>query len=171
MPMKPAHKSRTTKQAALAALLVACTLTLNLHSASAAFGSAHASAVGGIAGWVLEKQALFYRALAGMIRSAKADGFGLWGLMGLSFVYGIFHAAGPGHGKAVISSYLVANGETWRRGVALSFASALIQALVAVALVGIAAVLLNATAATMRSAVNVIETASYGLIILIGLRL
>jgi nickel/cobalt transporter (NicO) family protein len=39
----------------------------------------------------------------------------------------------------------------------LSFASALMQALVAVALVGVAAVLLNATAATMRNAVNVIE--------------
>ena len=63
------------------------------------------------------------------------------------FVYGIFHAAGPGHGKAVISSYLVANEETWRRGIVLSFASALLQAFVAVAIVGIAAVLLNATAA------------------------
>ena len=53
--------------------------------------------------------------------------------MGLSFAYGIFHAAGPGHGKAVISSYLVANEETWKRGIVLSFASALVQALVAVA--------------------------------------
>ena len=60
-----------------------------------------------------------------------------------SFLYGIFHAAGPGHGKAVISSYLVANEETWRRGVVLSFASALLQAFVAVAIVGIAAVLLQ----------------------------
>ena len=57
----------------------------------------------------------------------------------MSFLYGIFHAAGPGHGKAVISSYMVANEETWRRGVVLSFASALLQALVAVVLVGIAA--------------------------------
>ena len=36
---------------------------------------------------------LFYRALAGTIRSAKVDGFGLWGLMGISFVYG--NAAPP----------------------------------------------------------------------------
>jgi nickel/cobalt transporter (NicO) family protein len=169
--MKPAHESRTTKQAALAALLVACTLTLNLHSASAAFGSVHASAVGGIAGWVLEKQALFYRALAGMIRSAKADGFGLWGLMGISFVYGIFHAAGPGHGKAVISSYLVANEETWRRGITLSFAAAAMQSLTAVTIVGIAAVLLGATAKIMGDTVRVIEIVSYGLIVLLGARL
>jgi nickel/cobalt exporter len=89
----------------------------------------------------------------------------------LSFLYGIFHAAGPGHGKAVISGYVVANEETWKRGVILSFASALLQALVAVVIVGVAAVLLNASAATMSRAVNVIEIVSYGLIVLIGLRL
>jgi nickel/cobalt transporter (NicO) family protein len=83
----------------------------------------------------------------------------------------IFHAAGPGHGKAVISSYIVANDETWTRGVVLSFASALLQALVAVAVVGIAAALLSASAATMGRAVNIIEIVSYSLIILIGLRL
>jgi nickel/cobalt exporter len=89
----------------------------------------------------------------------------------LSFLYGIFHAAGPGHGKAVISSYIVANDETWTRGVVLSFASALLQALVAVVVVGIAAVLLSASATTMGRAVNAIEIVSYSLIILIGLRL
>ena len=89
----------------------------------------------------------------------------------MSFVYGIFHAAGPGHGKAVISSYLVANEETWRRGIVLSFASALLQAFVAVAIVGIAAVLLNATAGQMCNAERVIELASYALIALVGARL
>jgi High-affinity nickel-transport protein len=59
--------------------------------------------------------------------------------MGISFVYGVFHAAGPGHGKAVICSYLLANEETWRRGVVLSFASALLQAATAVAIVAVAA--------------------------------
>jgi nickel/cobalt exporter len=91
--------------------------------------------------------------------------------MGISFIYGIFHAAGPGHGKAAISSYMVANDETWRRGVALSFASALLQSITAIAIVGIAAVLLGATAKTMGDTVKVIETVSYALIVLIGLRL
>jgi nickel/cobalt exporter len=53
----------------------------------------------------------------------------------------------------------------------LSFASAMVQAAVAVAVVGIAAVLLNATAATMSTAVRWIEIISYSLIIAIGLRL
>jgi nickel/cobalt transporter (NicO) family protein len=126
---------------------------------------------GGVVGWILAKQAEFYRQFSGLIRAAKADGSAAWALFGVSFLYGIFHAAGPGHGKAVISSYLIANEETWTRGVVLSFASAMLQALVAVAIVGVAAALLNATAATMSRAVNAIEIVSYSLIILIGLRL
>jgi nickel/cobalt exporter len=132
---------------------------------------APAVSVGGVLGWIFAKQAEFYRQFSGLIRAAKADGSAAWSLLGLSFLYGIFHAAGPGHGKAVISSYLVANEETWMRGVVLSFASALLQALVAVVVVGIAAALLNATATTMRGVVNVIEILSYALIVLIGVRL
>ena len=130
-----------------------------------------AAPVGGVLGWIFTKQAEFYRQFSSLIRASKSDGTAAWSLLALAFVYGAFHAAGPGHGKAVISSYLVANEETWRRGVVLSFASAMVQALVAVLIVGIAAALLNATAATMGKAVNLIETLSYGLIVLIGLRL
>jgi nickel/cobalt exporter len=128
-------------------------------------------AASGLFGWLLSKQALFYRELSGLIRAAKSDGTALWGLMGISFAYGIFHAAGPGHGKAVISSYLVANEETWRRGIALSFASAFLQALTAVALVAVAAILIGATAKAMGDTVRVIETVSYALIVLVGARL
>jgi len=127
--------------------------------------------IGGLTGWILSKQAEFYRMMSGTIRAAKADGRAAWTLMGISFAYGIFHAAGPGHGKAVISSYLVANDETWRRGVVLSFASAILQAFTAIAIVGIAAVLLGATAKVMGDTVRVIEIVSYAMIIGIGLRL
>jgi nickel/cobalt transporter (NicO) family protein len=125
----------------------------------------------GIVGFILAKQSLFYRELSGLIRTAKTDGSALWGLMGISFIYGIFHAAGPGHGKAVISSYLIANEETWRRGIALSFASALLQAITAVLLVAIAAILIGATAKMMGDTVRVIELVSYALIVLVGARL
>ncbi len=125
----------------------------------------------GIIGWIFQKQAEFYRSMSGTIRAAKTDGSALWALFGIAFLYGIFHAAGPGHGKAVISSYMVANEETWRRGVVLSFASAMLQAVVAVAIVGVAAVLLNATARQMCDAERVIEIASYALIALLGARL
>ncbi|MEP7029374.1 MAG: nickel/cobalt transporter [Pseudolabrys sp.] len=161
------------------ALLFVCILVL-LGAIDAAHHSALAQQfgatpghpeIGGFAGWVLAKQAEFYRMLSGAIRAAKADGSAAWTLLGISFLYGIFHAAGPGHGKAVISSYLVANDETWRRGIILSFASAILQAFTAIAIVGIAAVLLGATAKVMGDTVRVIEVVSYALIILIGLRL
>jgi len=127
--------------------------------------------VGGITGWILAKQSEFYRQLSSTIRAAKTDGSAVYVLMALSFAYGIFHAAGPGHGKAVISSYLVANEETWKRGITLSFLSSMVQSAVAVALVGVVAILLGATARTMGNAVRWIEIASYVLIIAMGLRL
>ena len=161
----------------LLALIAGVLVVLGLADAFAQnpFGAPRAPAAppppDGIAGWIMQKQAEFYRMLNGTIRSAKTDGSAVWLLMGISFAYGIFHAAGPGHGKAVISSYLVANEETWKRGVALSFLSAMLQALVAVVLVGIAAALLGATAGTMTRAVWWIEIVSYALIAAIGARL
>jgi nickel/cobalt exporter len=125
----------------------------------------------GLGAWLLALQGAFSRNLQSAVLALKNDGAAFSTLTGLGFAYGVFHAAGPGHGKAVISSYIVANEQTWTRGVVLSFASALLQAAVAVALVGVAAALLNATAANMMRAVNVIEILSYSLIVLIGVRL
>jgi nickel/cobalt exporter len=127
--------------------------------------------IGGIVGWLLAKQSEFYQQMSATIRAAKSDGSAVWTLLAISFAYGIFHAAGPGHGKAVISSYLVANQETARRGIVLSFASALMQSLVAVAIVVVCAWLLNATAKTMCGAEKAIEIASYALIAAFGFRL
>jgi nickel/cobalt exporter len=42
---------------------------------------------GPFAGWILAKQAEFYRMLSGSIRAAKANGTATWGLMGISFAY------------------------------------------------------------------------------------
>ena len=159
---------------ATAGLLVA--VLWDAAQAQTPFGTAGAAAAaphlsGGPAGWLMAKQAAYYREFTGLIRAAKADGSAVYGLLGLSFTYGILHAAGPGHGKAVISSYLIANGESWRRGVALSFASALLQALAAVTIVGIAAILLGGTAKMMGDTLRVIEIASYLLVVAVGLRL
>jgi nickel/cobalt exporter len=160
----------------LAVIAVAMVVDGALQSALAQnpFG-AHTSApdaqVGGIVGWLLTKQSEFYREMSSTIRAAKADGSAVWTLLAISFAYGIFHAAGPGHGKTVISSYLVANEETARRGIALSFVSALMQSLIAVLIVGIGGWLLNVTANTMCGAERVIEIASYTLIAAFGVRL
>ena len=164
-----------TRRAAVVAGIVVFVLAAGAVTSAFAqvgpLGGLRAPAATGVVGWILAQQAVFYRALSGLIRAAKTDGSAYWGLMGISFIYGIFHAAGPGHGKAVISSYLLANEETWRRGIALSFASALLQALTAVAIVAVAALLIGATAKMMGDTVRVIEIVSYGLIVLLGARL
>jgi nickel/cobalt transporter (NicO) family protein len=148
---------------------------IHILMAQTPFGGARPSGadmhVGGIVGWLLAKQSEFYQQMSATIRAAKSDGSAVWTLLAISFAYGIFHAAGPGHGKAVISSYLVANQETARRGIVLSFASALMQSLVAVAIVAVCAWLLNATAKTMCGAEKAIEIASYVLIAAFGFRL
>lgn len=159
--------------ALLALTLGACALTLHPAFAQSPFGVGAPAApeAGGIVGFILAKQAEFYRLLISAVRASKQDGHAVLLLGGISFAYGVFHAAGPGHGKAVISSYLLANEATLKRGVGLAFASALAQAFTAIAVAGLLAALLGATAATMSRAVSFIELAAYGLIVVLGLRL
>lgn len=135
------------------------------------FGLGGGAAPSGIGGYIIARQAEFYRALVQAVRAAKADGHGSLLLVGLSFAYGVFHAAGPGHGKAVISSYLLADGGTLKRGALLSLAAGVVQALAAIAFVGILALALGATAVSMAQAMNVVEIAAYGGIALFGLYL
>lgn len=128
-----------------------------------------APAPSGFTGWILAEQAKFYKSLAASVKAAKADGTAALGLIWLSFLYGIFHAAGPGHGKAVISSYLIADGSTIPRGIALSAISALLQAITAIAVVGVFAALLGATSKAMGEAVRWLEIGAYALIVAFGL--
>ncbi|MCJ2061245.1 nickel/cobalt transporter [Methylobacterium sp. J-088] len=127
-----------------------------------------APAATGLGGIILALQASFSRSLNAAVMALR--GGGSWSpLVGLAFAYGVFHAAGPGHGKAVIAGYILAGERAFRRGCALSLCAALLQALVAGAIVGIGSLILNATAAGITRAGAVIETASFALVALIGL--
>ena len=44
----------------------------------------------------------------------------VWVLL-LGFVYGVVHAIGPGHGKAVVTSYFLSQDKKWRDGVIMGF--------------------------------------------------
>jgi ABC-type nickel/cobalt efflux system permease component RcnA len=123
----------------------------------------------GFLGWIAAQQRDFYQALTAALGKLRTDNNAFFVLGSLSFLYGIFHAAGPGHGKVVISSYVLANERQVRRGILLSFASAMVQAAVAVAFVLVAQLLLNMTSFAMSDAANWIGIASYGLVALLGL--
>jgi nickel/cobalt exporter len=139
--------------------------------ARAPFGAAlreAAPSVGGMGGAILAIQASFYRSLQAALAGLKESGAALWSLLALGFSYGVFHAAGPGHGKAVIAAYLVASERSLVRGFSLSLAAALVQALVAILLVSTASVMLQATAATMARATTGVELVSFAAVALLG---
>src|SRR5690606_37716478 len=114
--------------------------------------------------WVNAEQQRFYRALTGSLKAMRDDGSQLWLLIGLSFAYGVFHAAGPGHGKAVISSYMLANEVALRRGVMLSFISALLQGVTAIVIMSAVFLMLRGTSVSMTDASRFLEIASYALV-------
>jgi ABC-type nickel/cobalt efflux system permease component RcnA len=120
--------------------------------------------------FVLNQQQKLHREMAAAVRDLKTAGTitAASVLALISFMYGVLHAAGPGHGKAVISSYVLANERTVRRGVFLSFLAALIQAISAIAVVGILAIALNATSLSIKSTEGWIETLSWALVAAIG---
>lgn len=123
---------------------------------------------GHIMNWINGHQQQFYRSLTGALKGMRdSRGQMLW-MVALSFAYGIFHAAGPGHGKAVISSYMLANEVTLKRGIVLSFVSAFLQAGTAIVMMLLLFLLLRGTAVNMTNATRFLETVSYGLITLFG---
>jgi nickel/cobalt exporter len=123
----------------------------------------------GLFGWIADRQRDFYQAMTAALGALKQDSNAFWLLGTLSFLYGVFHAAGPGHGKVVISSYVLANERQVRRGIALSFAAAMLQSAVAIVFVLVAAAALNLTATAMGEVANGIGIVSYALVALLGL--
>jgi len=113
-------------------------------------------------------QSHFYRQLTGAVRAWQQDGWAAWLLLGLSFAYGVFHALGPGHGKAVLAAYVLANRETVKNGAILALLSAFLQALVAITLVGIAAGVLNVSGLALTRATWWLEIASYAMMVALG---
>jgi nickel/cobalt exporter len=128
----------------------------------------YAPSTTGIGGFILVIQAHFYGALTTAVQAFKVDGTAITSFAGIGFLYGIFHAAGPGHGKGVISAYIVAKERSISRGLALSFTAAFLQAAVAIALVGVLAVMMKATASSINASAKVIELTSFAAIASIG---
>lgn len=118
--------------------------------------------------WIYQQQANFYKSLTAAVKEAKASGLAVWVLVGLSFLYGIFHAAGPGHGKIVISSYVLANEQSAKRGMIISFVAAFLQGLVAVLFISAAIFLFSFSSFEITEATYWFERASYSLIAILG---
>jgi nickel/cobalt exporter len=120
--------------------------------------------------WAETTQQQLHRSIGKLTAALGRDGSFNAGVMliALSFVYGVLHALGPGHGKAAIGSYVLASRQTLRRGVALSFASAFAQGLTATAIAGVLVLAVHATSMEIQSTVGNLESASYALIAFTG---
>ncbi len=86
--------------------------------------------------WLLALQAEFQTDMARHLRGVHAgQSAAFWALMGVCASYGFLHAAGPGHGKALLGAYGVARRVSAARIAGIGTLAALMQATVAVALV------------------------------------
>jgi nickel/cobalt transporter (NicO) family protein len=131
-------------------------------------GEGGGGAEGGLTGWLMAEQSWLTHLIAAKVHELHGQSSAAWGLVGLGLAYGVVHAAGPGHGKAVLASYMLANETSLRRGAVMSLMAALLQALIAIALVGAAGFLFRATASEMNHAADWIVLASYCSVAAIG---
>ena len=120
-------------------------------------------------GTILSAQRSLQQDLSGATRAAAEHGFtSAWTLIGLSFAYGVLHAAGPGHGKFVISTYLLSHESAVPRSLLLATLSALMQGVTAIVIIEILVALLGIGLRQATGLADNLEVTSYALVILIG---
>ena len=132
-------------------------------------GEGGGGAESGVTGWIMAEQSQITHLIAEKVHALHGQPSAAWGLVGLGLAYGVVHAAGPGHGKAILASYMMANERSLKLGAVMSLLTALLQALVAIGLVGAAGFVFNATASEMNRAADYLALASYCGIAGIGL--
>jgi len=113
-----------------------------------------------------------HQELAGLLQQVKANPqkAGLT-LMGFSLIYGIVHAIGPGHGKIVITTYLATHPSRLKNSLKLTFASAVVQGLVAVLLVTLMLGVLQLSSRQLHQSSFWLERGSFILVMLLGVLL
>lgn len=116
--------------------------------------------------WLRDEQQVFYSSMKGAMQGVASETpvAAALTLALIAFAYGVLHAAGPGHGKAVISAWLLATESELKRGVLIAFMASLIQALTAIVVVSALLYLVASAAAAVRDVGSVLESASFAMI-------
>ena len=89
-------------------------------------------------------------------------------LLLVSFIYGVLHALGPGHGKVVITTWLATHPSKLKSSIGLTLASSLLQGLVAVLLVVVVLSVLSLPARQLHLSSFWLEKGSYALVGVLG---
>lgn len=85
-----------------------------------------------------------------------------------SLIYGVVHAVGPGHGKVVITTYLATHPSRLKSSLRLTFASAVVQGLVAILLVTLVLGVFQLSSRQLHQSSFWLEKGSFVLVILLG---
>lgn len=85
--------------------------------------------------WVWAKQQEFLVQLSQELGSLRGQHSVGWALVLMSFLYGVLHAAGPGHGKVVLTTYLLTHRSRLNRGIAMGAAAAFLQGMTALLMI------------------------------------
>jgi len=122
-------------------------------------------------GFVIAAQAYFMRAIDRQLVAIR-DGHGLPVILGglaIAFLYGVFHALGPGHGKTIIVGYFLGRGGSVGRGLAMAGWISFSHIIGAIVIVGGAHFILSHSLLTPVEENWWLRLASYGAILAIGL--
>lgn len=92
-------------------------------------------------------------------------------LLIFSFLYGVLHALGPGHGKIVITTWLATHPSKLKSSIGLTLASSLLQGCVAIGLVVVVLTLLQLPARQLHLSSFWLEKGSYALVGVLGIML
>lgn len=124
-----------------------------------------------VALWIWALQNEYLMALMHEFESLRGqDGVG-WALVMTSFFYGVLHAGGPGHGKIVLTTYLLTHRSRLNRGIAMGASAALLQGGTALLLVGVPIGLAGRLPIDTETASLWATRASFTLLALVGLYL
>ena len=85
-----------------------------------------------------------------------------------SFVYGVLHALGPGHGKFIIASYLSTHESQLKQSTILSLLSSLMQGIVAITATTLLVVVLNLSSRYFKLSQLWLERAALLLLVFLG---
>ncbi len=78
-----------------------------------------------------------------LVKIENGDDYALFILLGISFIYGIIHALGPGHGKSLAFSYFASNKSSYFKAFWISQASAFVHIIGALILVMVSVFILQ----------------------------
>jgi len=86
----------------------------------------------------------------------------------LSFIYGILHSLGPGHGKLIVSTYVATHPTKIKISLMLTMLSALLQAVVAIILVSALLALFNSSMREVNGEANRLVSLSFYTVLILG---